>query len=89
MKASSDYPELGPFWPTVTVRHRLRPATQLLRNGFVVPGPGCAGRDRKLLGRSDDGIEAEIIRYMAETQQGPLHRLGLFRCGLRAETLQR
>jgi len=36
---------------------------------FVVPGPGARDGSASAFGRSRDGIEAEIIRYMAETQQ--------------------
>lgn len=44
---------------------------------FVVPGPGARDGIRKCFGRAADGIEAEIIAYMADRQREHFERLGL------------
>jgi hypothetical protein len=44
---------------------------------FVVPGPGARDGIRKCFGVAADGIEAEIIRYVADTQEEHFSRLGL------------
>lgn len=55
---------------------------------FVVPGPGARDGIRKCFGASADGIEAQVIAYMAETQQGHFDRLGLDFPGLFGRPLQ-
>ncbi|WP_245672014.1 nucleotide kinase domain-containing protein [Nocardia anaemiae] len=50
---------------------------------FVVPGPGARDGIRKCFGRAADGIEADVIRYMAEHQHEHFQRLGLTFAGLR------
>ena len=55
---------------------------------FVVPGPGARDGVRKCFGRAADGIEAEVIRYMADTQEQHFARLGLRFLGLRGRPLQ-
>lgn len=55
---------------------------------FVVPGPGARDGIRKCFGRSAAGIEAEVIRYMCDTQQEHFARLGLRFGGLRGRPLQ-
>lgn len=55
---------------------------------FVVPGPGARDGIRKCFGRAADGIEAEVIRYMADTQEEHFARLGLEFPGLRGRPLQ-
>jgi hypothetical protein len=55
---------------------------------FVVAGPGARDGIRKCFGRDGDGIEAEIIRYMADHQQEHFTRLGLSFTGLRGRPLQ-
>ncbi len=50
---------------------------------FVVPGPGARDGIRKCFGATADGIEAEVIRYMADTQDEHFARLGLRFAGLR------
>ncbi|WP_153342012.1 nucleotide kinase domain-containing protein [Nocardia aurantia] len=50
---------------------------------FVVPGPGARDGIRKCFGPEADGIEAEVIRYMAEHQVEHFARLGLTFNGLR------
>lgn len=49
---------------------------------FVVPGPGARDGIRKCFGTNADGIEAQVIRYMAEHQQQHFARLGLTFTGL-------
>jgi hypothetical protein len=55
---------------------------------FVVPGPGARDGLRKCFGRSADGIEADVIRYMADHQEEHFTRLGLSFAGLRGRRLQ-
>lgn len=55
---------------------------------FVVPGPGARDGIRKCFGRSADGIEADVIRYMADSQEEHFSRLGLPFGGLRGRRLQ-
>lgn len=44
---------------------------------FVVPGPGARDGIRKCFGPAADGIEADIIRYVTDTQEQHFSRLGL------------
>jgi hypothetical protein len=44
---------------------------------FVVPGPGARDGIRKCFGAAADGIEADIIRYVTDTQEQHFSRLGL------------
>lgn len=55
---------------------------------FVVPGPGARDGIRKCFGPAADGIEAEIIRYMADRQEEHFQRLGLEFTGLFGRRLQ-
>ena len=55
---------------------------------FVIPGPGARDGIRKCFGAAADGIEAEVIRYMADTQDENFSRLGLRFTGLRGRPLQ-
>ena len=55
---------------------------------FVVAGPGARDGIRKCFGRAADGIEAEVIRYMADHQGEHFDRLGLSFRGLRGRPLQ-
>jgi len=55
---------------------------------FVVPGPGARDGVRKCFGPAADGIESEVIRYMADHQREHFDRLGLNFCGLRGRSLQ-
>lgn len=49
---------------------------------FVVAGPGARDGIRKCFGAAAAGIEAEIVRYMANTQHEHFERLGLTFGGL-------
>jgi hypothetical protein len=55
---------------------------------FVVPGPGARDGLRKCFGSGAQGIESEVIRYMAATQAEHFARLDLKFCGLRGRLLQ-
>ena len=55
---------------------------------FVVAGPGARDGIRKCFGPAADGIEAQVIDYMAEHQQEHFARLGLSFTGLRGRPLQ-
>ena len=55
---------------------------------FVVPGPGARDGIRKCFGPAAAGIEAEVIGYVAETQEEHFSRLGLTFTGLRGRPLQ-
>ncbi|MFC6364252.1 nucleotide kinase domain-containing protein, partial [Nonomuraea thailandensis] len=55
---------------------------------FVVPGPGARDGIRKCFGAAASGIEAEVIRYMADAQEEHFARLGLIFTGLRGRPLQ-
>lgn len=55
---------------------------------FVVPGPGARDGIRKVFGPESNGIEAEVIRYMADAQEEHFERLGLRFYGLRGRPLQ-
>lgn len=83
------YPALGPFLAyqfTVDLNYAAQmPFSEM---DFVVPGPGARDGIRKCFGRAADGIEAEIIRYMAESQGEHFDRLGLAFRGLKGRPLQ-
>jgi len=55
---------------------------------FVMPGPGARDGIRKCFGPEAAGIEADIIRYMAEAQAEHFDRLGLQFDGLQGRPLQ-
>jgi alpha-glutamyl/putrescinyl thymine pyrophosphorylase clade 1 len=55
---------------------------------FVVPGPGARDGIRKCFGPAVSGIEADVIRYMADAQEAQFARLGLGFDGLRGRRLQ-
>lgn len=55
---------------------------------FVVAGPGARDGIRKCFGPAANGIESEVIRYMAQSQDEHFDRLGLQFGGLRGRPLQ-
>ena len=55
---------------------------------MLVAGPGARDGIRKVFGPDATGIEAAVIRYMAETQDEQFARLGLRFGGLRGRPLQ-
>lgn len=55
---------------------------------FVVAGPGARDGIRKCFGPNAKGIESQVIRYMADTQDEHFARLDLKFEGLRGRKLQ-
>jgi hypothetical protein len=55
---------------------------------FVVPGPGAHDGLRKCFGDDARGVEAELIRYMSDSQEEHFNRLGLSFPGLKGRRLQ-
>jgi alpha-glutamyl/putrescinyl thymine pyrophosphorylase clade 1 len=55
---------------------------------FVVPGPGARDGLRKCFGPEATGIEADLIRYMSDSQEEHFIRLGLSFPGLNGRRLQ-
>jgi hypothetical protein len=55
---------------------------------FVVPGPGARDGLRKCFGPGVRGIEADLIRYMSDTQEEHFARLGLLFGDLNGRRLQ-
>lgn len=83
------YPGLGPFLAyQYLIDLNYAAGLGYSEMEFVVPGPGARDGIRKCFGHGADGIEAEMIRYMADTQQQHLDRLGLHFPGLRGRPLQ-
>jgi hypothetical protein len=72
------YPSIGPFLAyqfAIDLNY-----SQLMladEDQFVVAGPGARDGIRKCFGLAAEGIESDIIRYMAETQEAHFARLGL------------
>ncbi|MFF2129882.1 nucleotide kinase domain-containing protein [Streptomyces olivochromogenes] len=83
------YPAIGPFLAYQFVID-LNYASHMpfSEMDYVVPGPGARDGIRKCFGAAADGIEAEVIRYMADTQDEHFARLGLAFTGLRGRPLQ-
>ncbi|RYJ30696.1 hypothetical protein CU044_1039 [Streptomyces sp. L-9-10] len=83
------YPAIGPFLAYQYLID-LNYAAQMpfSEMDFVVPGPGARDGIRKCFGRAANGIEAEVIRYMADTQDEHFARLGLPFSGLEGRPLQ-
>jgi alpha-glutamyl/putrescinyl thymine pyrophosphorylase clade 1 len=77
------YPAIGDFLAyQFLIDVNYTPVTEFSEMDFVVPGPGARDGIRKCFGSNSDGIEAEIIAYMARTQQDHFERLGLTFPGL-------
>ncbi|MFC6067033.1 nucleotide kinase domain-containing protein [Streptomyces ochraceiscleroticus] len=84
-----DYPAIGPFLAyQYLIDLNYAAPMRFSEMDFVVPGPGARDGIRKCFGRAADGIEADVIRYMADTQQEHFARLGLAFGGLRGRPLQ-
>jgi hypothetical protein len=85
----SGYPGLGPFLAyQYLIDLNYAAGLGYSEREFVVPGPGARDGIRKCFGRAADGIEAALIRYMADTQEQHFTRLGLHFPGLRGRPLQ-
>ncbi|MGW8375660.1 nucleotide kinase domain-containing protein [Streptomyces sp. ODS28] len=83
------YPALGPFLAyQYVIDLNYAAAMPFSEMDFVVAGPGARDGIRKCFGPGADGIEAEVIRYMADTQAEHFARLGLDFSGLRGRPLQ-
>ncbi|WP_216893412.1 nucleotide kinase domain-containing protein [Nocardia alni] len=73
-----DYPAMGDFLAyQFAIDLNYSSALEFDEMEFVVPGPGARDGIRKCFGSEADGIESEVIRYMAEHQQPHFQRLGL------------
>lgn len=83
------YPALGPFLAyQFTIDLNYAPQLTFSEMDFVVPGPGARDGIRKCFGPAADGIEAEVIGYMAHSQDEHFARLGLPFSGLKGRPLQ-
>ncbi len=83
------YPSLGPFLAfQFTIDLNYSPLMDATEDQFVVAGPGARDGIRKCLGPAAHGIEADVIRYMADTQESHFARLGLQFPGLFGRRLQ-
>jgi hypothetical protein len=83
------YPALGPFLAyQFAIDLNYAPQLSFSEMDFVMPGPGARDGIRKCFGPAADGIEAEVIGYMAACQHEHFARLGLPFAGLRGRPLQ-
>ncbi|MEV0472175.1 nucleotide kinase domain-containing protein [Streptomyces prunicolor] len=82
------FPALGPFLAyQYLIDLNYAAGLSFSELDFVVPGPGARDGIRKCFGTAASGIEAETIRYMADTQEEHFARLGLTFTGLRGRPL--
>jgi alpha-glutamyl/putrescinyl thymine pyrophosphorylase clade 1 len=85
----ASYPGLGPFLAyQYLIDLNYAAVLGFSEMEYVVPGPGARDGIRKCFGRAADGIESEVIRYVADTQDQHFARLGLRFPGLRGRPLQ-
>lgn len=85
----SAYPSIGPFLAfQFTIDLNYSQVMDAAEDDFVVAGPGARDGIRKCFGSSASGIEAEVISYMASTQEEHFARLGLEFGGLFGRRLQ-
>lgn len=83
------YPSVGPFLAfQFTIDLNYSELIDAGEDEFVVAGPGARDGIDKCFGRSARGIESEVIRYMAETQEQHFERLSLEFGGLFGRRLQ-
>jgi len=83
------YPAIGDFLAyQYVIDLNYSPVLAYDEMEFVVPGPGARDGIRKCFGRAADGIEADLIRYMADHQEEHFARLGLHFGGLQGRRLQ-
>lgn len=83
------YPAIGDFLAyqfLIDINYSV--ALDFEESEFVVPGPGARDGIRKCFGPAAAGIEADVIRYMAESQEEHFDRLGLTFGGLLGRRLQ-
>jgi hypothetical protein len=77
------YPSMGRFLAfQFTIDLNYSTVLSRSEDEFVVAGPGAVDGIRKCFGPQSRGIEAQIIKYMTETQQDHFDRLGLSFNGL-------
>ena len=83
------YPSLGPFLAfQFTIDLNYSEVIGADEDSFVVAGPGARDGIRKCFGRGARGLESEVIRYMAASQEEHFDRLGLEFGGLFGRPLQ-
>jgi hypothetical protein len=83
------YPAIGDFLAyQFLIDINYSEALDFDESEFVVPGPGARDGIRKCFGPAASGLEAEVIRYMADSQEEHFDRLGLGFNGLRGRRLQ-
>ena len=83
------YPAIGPFLAyQYLIDLNYAAAMPFSEMDFVMAGPGARDGIRKCFGAAADGIEADVIRYMADTQDEHFGRLHLAFPGLRGRPLQ-
>jgi hypothetical protein len=83
------FPAIGPFLAyQYLIDLNYAAGLEFSEMDFVVAGPGARDGIRKCFGAAAGGIEAEVIRYMADTQSEHFARLGLDFAGLRGRPLQ-
>lgn len=83
------YPSMGPFLAfQFATDLNYSTAINFDEMDFVVAGPGACDGLRKCFGDAAKGIEADLIRYVAEHQDEHFERLGLEFTGLRGRPLQ-
>lgn len=77
------YPSIGPFLAfQFSIDLNYTPLTAFDEDDFVVAGPGAVDGIRKCLGPAAAGLEAEVIRFMVDSQEDHFERLGLSFGGL-------
>ena len=83
------YPSMGRFLAfQFTIDLNYSDAMEASEDEFVVAGPGACDGIVKCFGPAARGIESEVIRYMADTQESHFARLGLDFPGLFGRRLQ-
>ena len=83
------YPSIGRFLAfQFTIDLNYSDVIGASEDEFVVAGPGACDGIRKCFGPAANGIEADVIRYMADTQESHFARLGLRFPGLFGRRLQ-
>lgn len=83
------YPSIGPFLAfQFTIDLNYSPVISAPEDQFVIAGPGARDGIQKCFGRTARGIENDVIRYMAESQEEHFARLGLEFDGLFGRRLQ-
>jgi hypothetical protein len=83
------YPSMGPFLAfQFATDLNYSTVINFDEMEFVVAGPGARDGLRKCFGDAAKGIEADLIRYVAEHQDEHFERLGLDFMGLRGRPLQ-